>query len=157
MNVKKMVEKTPLMKKFEKENPGKHAIWNGKKTAQFKKWKRHRDAQPTHLKLLLDNILFILFIFTIFIGPILIIQGINLSRLEKYLIFSLFLFTTGIIFIIIPIAILVISILILVYSEIHIPNGLEFLLVVVSYFIELIIFIMIEFITHFYLIVLSFF
>ena len=38
-----MVEKTELMKQFEGENPGKHAVWAGKVTKQFKEWKESRS------------------------------------------------------------------------------------------------------------------
>lgn len=34
-----MIQKTELMEQFEKENPGKHAIWANKITKQFKEWK----------------------------------------------------------------------------------------------------------------------
>ncbi len=34
-----MPEKTPLMEEYEKENPKKHAIWDGLITEQFKIWK----------------------------------------------------------------------------------------------------------------------
>jgi len=37
-----MIQKTELMKQFEKENPGKHAIWAYKITNQFKKWKKNK-------------------------------------------------------------------------------------------------------------------
>ena len=38
-----MIEKTPLMKQYEKENPGKHAIWNDLITEQFKIWKAKKE------------------------------------------------------------------------------------------------------------------
>ncbi len=34
-----MPEKTDLMKEYEEKHPGKYAIWNGKITKQFKRWK----------------------------------------------------------------------------------------------------------------------
>ncbi len=37
-----MRQKTPLMEEFEKENPGKHAIWQGEITEQFRIWKEIR-------------------------------------------------------------------------------------------------------------------
>ncbi len=33
-------EKTSIMKEFESKHPGKRAVWHGKQTEQFKKWKR---------------------------------------------------------------------------------------------------------------------
>ena len=37
-----MIQKTELMQQFEKENPGKNAIWANKITNQFKKWKKDK-------------------------------------------------------------------------------------------------------------------
>lgn len=42
-----MITKTPLMEQFEKENPGKHAIWNDLVTEQFKIWKAIKQ-DPTY-------------------------------------------------------------------------------------------------------------
>lgn len=47
-----MIEKTALMQEFEKENPGKHAIWNGEITEQFKIWKEIKtnpDYNPRYI------------------------------------------------------------------------------------------------------------
>lgn len=35
-----MPEKTELMKTYEKQHPGKYAVWRGRITKQFKKWKK---------------------------------------------------------------------------------------------------------------------
>ncbi len=42
-----MAEKTELMKQYEEENPGKHAIWAGKITGQFKEWEKSRISLET--------------------------------------------------------------------------------------------------------------
>ena len=42
-----MIEKTELMKQYEDENPGKRAIWAGKITNQFTKWKKSRISLET--------------------------------------------------------------------------------------------------------------
>lgn len=36
-DIEKKVKLTPI-EQFEKENPGKHAIWHGKVTKQFQNW-----------------------------------------------------------------------------------------------------------------------
>ena len=46
-----MVEKTELMKQYEEEKPGKHAIWAGKITNQFKEWRKSRiSLEPPTVK-----------------------------------------------------------------------------------------------------------
>ncbi|MBD3226873.1 MAG: hypothetical protein GF329_01695, partial [Candidatus Lokiarchaeota archaeon] len=40
-----MVKKTPLMAQYEKEFPGKHAIWAGRITNQFKEWARGKEKE----------------------------------------------------------------------------------------------------------------
>lgn len=37
-----MTQKTELMEQFEKENPGKHAIWADRITKQFREWKENK-------------------------------------------------------------------------------------------------------------------
>ena len=44
---KLMARKSSLMEKFEKENPGKHAVWNGIITDQYIKWKKE-NVDPNH-------------------------------------------------------------------------------------------------------------
>lgn len=46
-----MPEKTSLMEKYEKEHPGKHAIWRGNITKQFKEWKeQYKEVQKAPLE-----------------------------------------------------------------------------------------------------------
>ena len=43
-----MLKKTPLMEQYEKEHPGKHAIWNYQITEQFKIWKAMKEDPDFH-------------------------------------------------------------------------------------------------------------
>lgn len=57
-----MVEKTELMKQFELENPQKKAVWAGKVTKQFTKWKEFRSglvAPPIKEKIEYEIVLFL--------------------------------------------------------------------------------------------------
>lgn len=57
-----MIEKTELMLQFEEENPGKHAIWRGKVTNQFIKWKTTRTEDlisPVRYKMEHEIMLFL--------------------------------------------------------------------------------------------------
>jgi len=42
-----MAKKTPLMEQYERENPKKHAIWNGELTEQFRIW-REKKLDPSY-------------------------------------------------------------------------------------------------------------
>lgn len=46
-----MPKKTSLMEKYEKEHPGKHAIWAGNITKQFKEWKeQYKEVRKAPLE-----------------------------------------------------------------------------------------------------------
>ncbi|GAG76144.1 unnamed protein product [marine sediment metagenome] len=141
--------KSNLMEQFEKDNPGKHAIWNDKITDRFKEWKKkYRDPKTIRREKWNERIGLIIglifFIFLLSIGPILLIQGIIISNDPKYLNFSAILIPMGIIFIIIPIAIFLFQILLMEVFNVHIPNGADYFFPLISYVIELVIFVIVE-------------